>query len=396
MGTAIVLSGCDFSAKNLGKVTFIEEADVTGILILGEDSVTGLSSEYTASYLPANTNQRGCLWSIVSGSNFASINAESGTLTIKPAASSVQSITIKATSKYNGAIVATKTISVKYQETVDVLTGISISGPDNANISGAQYTIIYNPSNTSRKGVVWSITSGTNYASVDQNGNLIVVGNGAVTLQAVSIHNASITSTKTITVSTSVPAIYMSFDSNNKAGLLTDVVIPDIMNAEMEILFMRRLSNSIIGFGSRGSSSSTDRFAFATTSGGQYNAMFGKKQTGDIGSLGNTAHTVIMNKDGVSIDDAHVGYTVTGEVASINNAPIAIGNIYNNDSHTWQGFTGGARIAYLKIKENGVLTHDFEPYQSEGDFGFLDVCTNRKYSCAALPLCNYMGNFYAS
>lgn len=395
MGTAIVLNGCDFSAKNLGKVTFIEDADVTGILILGEDSVIGLSSEYTASYLPANTSQRGCLWSIVSGSDYASI-AENGILTIKPSASAVQEVTIKATSTYNSVIVATKTVTVKYQATVDILTGIDISGPDNANVSGAQYSIIYNPSNTSRRGVVWSITNGANYASIDQNGNLTVVGNGAVTLQAVSMHDASIVATKKVTVSTSVPAIYMAFDPDNNAGLLTDVVISDIMNAEIEVLFMRRLSNAIFGLGSRGSSSSTNRFAFSVTANGQYNAMFGKNQTGDIGSLGSAVHTVIMNKNGVSVDDSHVDYMTTGEVASTNNAPITIGNIYNYDSSTWQSFRGGIRIAYLKIRENGVLTHDFEPYQSGGDFGFLDVCTNKKYSCAAFPLCNYVGNFYAS
>lgn len=398
MGVAIVLNGCDFSANNLGKVTFLQEAEVTGISIVGDNSIVGLSATYSASYMPANTNQRGCTWSLTSGSEYASIDSITGVLTVKSGATSAQQVTVKATSTYNSAVTAIKIVSVTYKETVDVLTGISITGPETAGLAGAQYSIAYNPANTNKTGVTWSIISGSSYAGIDQNGKLSVTGNGDVAIQAVSEFDNSIFATKTVTVTTSVPAIYLALNLVN-TGILTDIVIPDLSMAEMEGLFMTKTTFGNTGFGSRTSSSAQDRFAFVTVGDGKFNAMYGGSATGDTsaGLSNGQAIKFVLNKDGVTVDDTHYDYSTTGNLSS-NTAPIALGNIYNNRTSSWQ-FSGKncspLRIAYLKIRESGVLTHDLTPYIDGVDFGMVDNVTGRKYSAANIENASYVENFYA-
>ena len=177
--------------------------------------------------------------------------------------------------------------------------------------------------------------------------------------------------------------------------MLTDIVVADISVAEMEVRLMRRQASAVLGVGSRTSFSSNDRFVLYLESSGTYNAMFGRMQTGNVGDLGTGAHTITMDKDGARVDGILTGYASNGEVAGTNTAPLAIGNVYNHGSSSWLSSIGRARVAYVKIRENGVLTHDLEPYRDGADFGFEDVITGKKYSCSSLSQCNYVDDFYA-
>jgi hypothetical protein len=87
---------------------------VTGISIIGEASIDGVSGTYSVSYSPASTTQKGVNWSIVSGANYASINS-SGVLTVKESASG-SLVKIKAASSYNPLIYAEKDVTVTYND----------------------------------------------------------------------------------------------------------------------------------------------------------------------------------------------------------------------------------------------------------------------------------------
>lgn len=207
-GLAIIIKNADFSAKNIGKVTFLKEVDVTGISIVADSSYTGIMAELSANYEPFNTSQKGVKWEITSGGSFAGIDANTGVLTIRNGANASQ-VTVKATSVYNSSIVATKSISVTYKETVDTLTAISINSP--ATISGKTYalTITYNPINSSRTGVRWKVLTGSNYARINSETGILTILENAnaspVTIEATSIHDSSISATKTINVTYSLP-----------------------------------------------------------------------------------------------------------------------------------------------------------------------------------------------
>ena len=113
MGIAIIAKGADFSSNNIGAVTPSSNIPLLSLAIVGPGTVIGTEADYSVTYDPANTSQRGVLWSITAGGTYATINENTGKLTVLPGASSA-SVTIKATSRYNDNIVATKTVAVTH------------------------------------------------------------------------------------------------------------------------------------------------------------------------------------------------------------------------------------------------------------------------------------------
>lgn len=132
MGLAIIVPDVDFSSANLGKVTLKEQdKPLISISISGPSSVEGSASAETFSvnYNPSVTSQRGVTWSIVSGSQYASID-NNGNLSILRGASN-SPVTIKATSTVNGSITAVKDISVTYKSSGNVKTYVDFIRTNN-------------------------------------------------------------------------------------------------------------------------------------------------------------------------------------------------------------------------------------------------------------------------
>ena len=85
--------------------------------------------------------------------------------------------------------------------TVEV-ESIAISGSATVNTSSnkATYSVDYTPTNTTQKGVTWSLESGGEYATIDSMGTLTVKGSGSVTIKAVSKYNEAVTAKKVVSV----------------------------------------------------------------------------------------------------------------------------------------------------------------------------------------------------
>lgn len=85
--------------------------------------------------------------------------------------------------------------------TVEVKS-IAIAGSATVNTSSnkATYSVAYTPTNTTQKGVTWSLESGEEYATIDSMGTLTVKGSGSVTIKAVSKHNTAVTAKKVVSV----------------------------------------------------------------------------------------------------------------------------------------------------------------------------------------------------
>lgn len=209
MGIAIIINGADFSAKNLGKVNIIQDVDVESMSIMGDNSYEAASFQLGVSYLPLNTNQKGVTWEITSGGQYATIDAVSGVVTILEGANN-NNIVVKATNTYKPSVTATKTISVKYKATLDVLNSISVIGDSTINDETHQFAVEFDPANTSYNSVTWAITNGSQYASINQDGLLSVVegtANKSVTIRATSTHDTSIYGEKTAVVTYAIPPI---------------------------------------------------------------------------------------------------------------------------------------------------------------------------------------------
>jgi hypothetical protein len=194
-GIAIIIQNADFSAKNLGTVSFLEDVSITGITISCENSYSETSFKPTITYTPVNTSQVGVTWSLTSGSQYASINSNTGEVTINSGVTN-QSITIQAVSIYDNTITTTKQVTVTYHENVDILNSISINGASSVEGKTSNYTVTYNPVNTVLTGVTWSITSGITYASIDASTGVLTIASVAngndITIRATSIHDSSI------------------------------------------------------------------------------------------------------------------------------------------------------------------------------------------------------------
>ena len=114
------------SEGTVTKTVALSEAELTGISISGMQSISD-TAQYTAVYSPSDvlSKYRGVTWSVVSGSAYATID-QNGTVSAKDGASS-SVVVIRATSSYNTAIYAEKTISVTYAAGPE----ISFSDDDN-------------------------------------------------------------------------------------------------------------------------------------------------------------------------------------------------------------------------------------------------------------------------
>lgn len=112
MGIAVIIPNVNFQDTNLGKVTLQQGVPLRSMTIVGPDEITE-PTPFTVNFFPANTSQRGIVWSIVSGATYASINAETGELTPIVGAV-VNDVVIRATSTADNTIYAEKTVSVSY------------------------------------------------------------------------------------------------------------------------------------------------------------------------------------------------------------------------------------------------------------------------------------------
>ena len=210
MGIALIIPGADFSANNLGTITFEEDVAIAGLSINVNQSYSGQTFTPTVSYTPATTNQKGVTWEITSGNTYATINSTTGVVTILSVANS-SDITIKATSSYDNTITSTVTTSVTWVDTPVYPTALTISGSSTVTGQSSQYTISYTPVDANQLGVTWSITTGGTYATIDTNTGLLTILSGAsasaVVIKATSTADTSVSATKSITVTYEVAQI---------------------------------------------------------------------------------------------------------------------------------------------------------------------------------------------
>lgn len=148
MGKAILVPGISFAQSNLGTVTPSSDVLATSVFISGEDEVFGLA-EYAATFSPAWATERDVTWSILEGSQYASISS-SGVLYVN---SGVVSQNVKILCTYNSdpLITAEKTISctsadipfTRYDYLANSGKGrIDVTTPDLGDIYGAEVTCI--------------------------------------------------------------------------------------------------------------------------------------------------------------------------------------------------------------------------------------------------------------
>lgn len=125
MGVAVIIPGIKFG-NEYGQVTLSGTRPIKSIEILAEDSYTAPEVQLSVRLNPLTTTQRGIVWIITSGGEYATID-ENGKLTVDSSASGA-SVTVKAMSYDNQGIYDTKTITLTYDAPVTLLEKVSITG----------------------------------------------------------------------------------------------------------------------------------------------------------------------------------------------------------------------------------------------------------------------------
>ena len=143
------------------------EVSVDVLLIVADDSYTG-QQFYVIAKL--NNTQVTPTWSITSGNQYATIN-QSGQVTILTGAEN-SLITVEA--DYDN-LTDSKQIAVTYVKYLRI-EGMSTLTGESGNVVALYQSQVVNPT--------WSITSGNQYATINQSGEITIISSGQITVQA--------------------------------------------------------------------------------------------------------------------------------------------------------------------------------------------------------------------
>lgn len=159
------------------------DIDITGLGILGPSTVNDVSNtaQFQVTYSPSSTTQRSITWSVVSGSDYASID-EKGLLTVKEGANG-STVKIRATSKDNSSVYAEKSVTVTYKIASVSVTGVSLSKSVLSLAVGESETLVATvaPERATDRSVTWE-SSNKNVATVNQNGTVRAVAVGSAVI----------------------------------------------------------------------------------------------------------------------------------------------------------------------------------------------------------------------
>lgn len=173
----------------------------TAVEITSENNIAAINTnagtlQLTAAVLPATADQN-VTWSITSGNELATLST-TGLVT----AIANGTVTVQAASTVNTAILDTFTVTITNQvvapASVEITTENNVSAID-TNAGTLQLTATVLPAEANQS-VVWSIISGSEFATLSTTGLITAVANGTVTAQAVSTVDATLTDTIEITI----------------------------------------------------------------------------------------------------------------------------------------------------------------------------------------------------
>lgn len=199
LGQSIV-DAWDAVASGVTVNTAGDAVALTGLSVSGDSTVgnMGNKAQYSVEYSPSNTTQRGVIWSVTSGSAYASID-QSGLLTVKSGADG-NAVTIRATSKDNTSIYAEKTVTVTYVLLTVPVTDVTLNKSAlSLSVGDSEILVatVYPPRSTDRS-VVWS-SSAPSVASVDQGGKVTAKSAGSAVI-TVTTNDGGFTASCDLTV----------------------------------------------------------------------------------------------------------------------------------------------------------------------------------------------------
>ena len=281
---------------------------VTAINVLTQGNV---ASEITqnagtlqlvAPIIPAVVSQEKT-WQIISGGEFATINAN-GLLT----ATANGTVTVQATAADNATI--TDTIEITISGQLPAVTNLEIGVAGNAAAAittdngTLQLTASITPTEASQE-VTWSIVFGEASATIDANGLVTATDNGTITVQAVSVQDTTKSDTIEITISGQVipvASLEITLADSAPATITTD-------NGTLQLVATVLPSNS------------NQNVVWSTISGNAYAYM---TQDGIVHAINNGTAIIqaVSAEDNTILDTIEI--TVSGQMVAVTSLAISV------------------------------------------------------------------------
>jgi uncharacterized protein YjdB len=146
--------------------------------------------QLVATVNPANATNQNVTWSIVSGAEYATVDAN-GLVT----ATGNGTVVVRATSAANTMLYGEITLTISYTiavESLEVSTQNNVPAEITEIDGTLQLVAAITPADADNQEVVWSIVSGAEYATVDANGLVTAANNGTVVIRATSAADGTI------------------------------------------------------------------------------------------------------------------------------------------------------------------------------------------------------------
>ena len=171
----------------------VEAAPVTGIAITGANTAAaGETMQLQTVISPEYATDPSVTWSIISGGDFATID-QNGLLT----AIAAGEVVVQAAANDGSGVTATHTVEITAVQS----TSVTISGGKKVTVGDKlQLKAEVQSPNAGDPGVTWSIISGAEYATIDQNGLLTAIDPGNVTVQVVVNDGSGVKTTHKVEV----------------------------------------------------------------------------------------------------------------------------------------------------------------------------------------------------
>ena len=198
-GSVTVRATAQDSSGVFGEITITVNpapvTNVTSITISGaKDIKVGDSLQLSAAVKPDNATNKNVTWSISSGSSYATIT-DAGKLTAKAAGT----VKVKATAKDGSGVSAE--VTVKIAAVTVKVTKVTISGAKDIKVGDTlQLNAAVTPDNATNKGITWSISSGSSYATITDAGKLTAKAAGTVKVKATAKDGSGVSAEVTVKI----------------------------------------------------------------------------------------------------------------------------------------------------------------------------------------------------
>ena len=166
---------------------------------------------------------------------------------------------------------------------------VAIIGPEIVSAESQQYSALFTPEWTTQKGLTWSIVSGGSYATITNDG-LLIVTEGAlsqdVTIRCTSSSDNSVYAEKTVNVTYTL-ANFESSDYIQNTGqsyiFLNDFAASDLYGATLEVRGVITNENGYLLSARKDYSDEKTRFAFYRRNDGKMGRLLGTSGFGSTG-----------------------------------------------------------------------------------------------------------------